>query len=328
MRKTNHSARATCSSLPVTLPRALYPPLLAVLIAAGLLGSLTAAAAAPAEERLQRIRADIEALKVAVSRGDKTATRKTGSRIEQGLAELHQELLSLPPLRLSVGNETAALKYLGDRRQSTELAGEIITQEGITEDLAALRAQVLSQRRYRLSDGHEVSLRYYPPADLFVVQDLGQGNEAAALDFLALVDRPRRFASVVSRATDIEMAWSKADKLALTVQPAIARRLALDSNLLRMRYLHTGAVAPEGSAGRTYDDLLKEIQAQLEYIVNIKGEGPPLIAALRTGLFFDDQFGFEAWGGRWSEFAGTIFFLRYDSAREEFLVTVERLAPG
>ncbi len=300
----------------------------ATMFAAGLLGLVSmpsAEAATPAEERLRQVKESILELKASVGRGDKGATRQIGDNMERELAQLHEEIEKLSALRLAVGTEPVTLKYLGDRVPSARLAGELITQDGISEDLAALRAQVIAQRRYRLNDVQEVSLRYYPPADVFVVQDVGGGKQEAALDWFALVDRPQRFVSVLSRAIDIETAWRRADRLDLTVRPQVARRLGLPQDVLHMRYLHTGAISTDQGPGRSYADLLREVRAQLEYVMNEKPEGPPLIAALKTGLLFDNEFGFEAWGGRWREFDGTVFFMRYGAARGEFLVTVERL---
>ena len=61
---------------------------------------------------------------------------------------------------------------------------------------------------------------------------------------------------------------------------------------------------------------------QLAYIVQVKAEGPPLLAATRANLFFDGEFGFMAWGGRWPAFADKVFMLRYDPRRQAFLVRV------
>ncbi len=291
----------------------------------GLLSLTSAEAATPAEERLRQVRESVLELKAAVGRGDKAATRQIGASTERELVQLRDEIDKLPALRLAVGTEPVTLKYLGDRVPSPRLAGHLITQDGISEDLAALRAQVIPQRRYSLDAGQEVSLRYYPPADVFAVQDIGGGKQEAALDWLALVDRPQRFVSVLSRAIGLESAWRRADRMELTVRPEVARRLGLGEDVLRVRYLHTKAVSPGQSPGRAYEDLLREVRAQLEYVMNVKPEGPPLLAALKTGLVFDDEFGFEAWGGRWREFDGTVFFMRYGAARGEFLVTVERV---
>ena len=326
MRNQCQPTRTASHAVPSRARRTLCAVAIASLLTAGLLGMPAATALTSAEERLRRIKLDIVTLKTSVSRGDKMAVEKTASSIEQNLAQLNDEVRALPPLRLSVSEKTVILKYLGKRVSSTRLAGYLVTQAGISEDLAALQAQVVGQRRYRLSERQEVSVHYYPPGDVFVVQDIGGETEQAALDFLALFDRQQRFNSILARAINIETAWRKADPLTLAVRPPIARRLELDSDLLRVRYLHTGTVSPDGRARRSYDDLLREIQAQLEYIVNVKAEGPPLIATLRTGLFFDDELGFEAWGGRWPEFAGTVFFLRYSFARQEFLLTIERVA--
>ncbi len=301
---------------------------LGLLLAAGVAGLVaitSAEAATPAEKKLRQVKESILQLKAAVQRGDKEATRQLAAGTERELARLHDEIVALPALRLAVGTEPVILKYLGDRVPSPRLAGHLITQEGISEDLAALRAQVIPQRRYSLDAGQEVSLRYYPPADVFAVQDIGDGKQGAALDWFALVDRPQRFVSVLSRAMGLESAWRRADRMELKVRPEVARRLGLREDVLRVRYLHTETVSPGQNPGRAYSDLLSEVQAQLEYITNVKPEGPPLLAALKTGLVFDDEFGFEAWGGRWREFDGTVFFMRYGAARGEFLVTVERV---
>ncbi len=307
-------------------PHRLTP--LVILFAAWLFslpGAQSAPAGTPVEERLGRVKAEIATLKLSVGRGDKVASEKAASSIERELTALHDEIVALPSLRLAVGKETVTVKYLGTKSSGVLLAGVLITQDGIKEDLAALRTHVVADRRYRVDETHEVSVRYYPPGDLFAVQDVVGGKSTSQMDFLSLLEREQRLGSMLTRAINLETAWRSADRIVLAVKPEIARRLELGTDGFPVRFLHTGVVSPEGGQGRTYTDLLREVKSQLEYIVNVKPEGPPLIAALRTGLFFGEEFGFEAWGGSWPEFADSVFLLRYDPIRGEFLVRLKRL---
>ena len=91
--------------------------------------------------------------------------------------------------------------------------------------------------------------------------------------------------------------------------------------LLQMDYLDSALVS---SNSETYQDLQVEVTGQLAYVVNVKSEGPPLLRALQAGLFFDEEFGFMVWGGRWPAFNGRIFFLQYDPVRDRFLVRLEQ----
>ena len=278
----------------------------------------------PAEQHIARIRIEISQLMASVQRADKPATLATASTIERELEALHQAIMALPPVRLSIAEQAECMRYVGHRIPGVRLVETLAAQRGIGEDLAALRASVVTERVYRLDERDEVSLRYYPRGRCFVAQDVRPNDGGNGADRLSSMDAQQRVGFLRSRAVELDAAWKGAHPMTLAVRPEIARRLGLAGTELVVRYAHTNVLTPDGTAGRTYEDMLREIQLQLEYVFNVKPEGPPLIAALQTGLFFDEAFGFEAWGGRWPEFDGTVFFLRYNATRREFLVNLWR----
>jgi hypothetical protein len=301
---------------------------LVLILAAWLPGAGPAVAdapdAAPAKrsaERLDTLNDDLAGLLVSVAAGDDGAKRRLAARIHDGLQRLDERLRNEAGAALTVGDGRAALVSLHPGLDAEAIAQALSGRvEG--PQLEALRRNAVGPLAYPLDAGETVYLRYYPPAQLYVASDRARLGEwetpRAASGPGAQAGEMRR------RLAALEGAWDDADRLAVAVGDAVAARWGLPRPL-PMGYLPTGVVSPR--AVDADDALLEEIRRQLEYVVNAKVEGPPLLAAMRANLFLGEQFGFGAWGGRWPEFADKVFMLRYDPPAGRFLVRV-RSMPG
>lgn len=300
---------------------------LALLAAIWLPGAAPAAEeppdAAPAErsaQLLDALNADLERLLVSVAAGDDGTKRRLAGRIHDSLQRLDRLLRNEAAVGLAAGEVEAALVSLHPGLDA-EAVAQALTGRIEGPDLHALRKNAVGPLAYRLGADETVYLRYYPPAELYVASDRARLGE---WETPSPAGGPGDQAEMRRRLAGVEGVWDDAAMFAVAVGDEVAARWGFP-NPLPMGYLSTGAVSP----GAAEDDeaLLEEIRRQLGYVVNVKVEGPPLLAAMRANLFLGEEFGFGAWGGRWPQFAGKVFMLRYDPARGQFLVRV-RPMPG
>lgn len=285
-------------------------------------GSAIPEAAGTVEERVETLRATIDELLVAVARGDGAARTRLAGRT---LAELHGldgqlkrqtgvELdLAGGPWRVVAATHDVDLVAV---REMLEAAPELALQ------LTALRHNWVPRLGFGTGGGQRILLDYHSSSDTFVAYAArGYGDEGD--DVHLAQSGEGRAAFLERRGRRLAAAWAGAQPLVLGVGEKAQAAMALDTPGLEVGYVDTGQVAT--AKGQADDALFAEVRSQLEYIVNVKAEGPPLLKALRANLVLDAEFGFMAWGGRWPAFEDKMFVFRYDPARDRFLVRVEPL---
>jgi hypothetical protein len=298
-----------------------------VLLAAALL--LAAPAAAPggeagageARERanqllLEAVPETISGLLEAVASGDEGEKTRLAAGLSARLGALEREIRGLPRATLAEDGAAAwQLSSLAPGLSAGHAAAAVRETPGWRDRVAALRENAVGPLAFRREGSGAFRLAYYPPADrLLAVSRLPytpREAEPSARGDDGGVDRRRQA---------LEAAWA-----AGTAVPVPDGETAgPGSGASAFTFLDAGRVRPGET--RAPGSLTEEVALQLGYIVNVKVEGPPLLAATRANLFFDGEFGFMAWGGRWPELGDQVFMLRYHPRREAFLVRLEGLA--
>jgi hypothetical protein len=240
--------------------------------------------------------------------------------IEARLGELDGLIVDRPAFSFSIDEGPVRIATLGINAEPAEIAKYLAKEPGVGIELSSLRNKTVASLDWRIEAIEPFTLTYYPPDRVFLATPRGFFPSAAGLFYNP--SKLSRSELLSERQKQLGIAWHAAHELSIPVRQDLAQSWKLTSPLLRMKYSDSGLVS---SRGGTYQELLDEVTRQLAYIVNVKFEGPPLIRALQTGLFFKDEFGFMAWRGRWSAFDGKIFFLRYDPVRDGFLVRLDQV---
>ncbi|MDZ7753650.1 MAG: hypothetical protein U5S82_18895 [Gammaproteobacteria bacterium] len=277
---------------------------------------------------IEDIRVAIDGLLDAVAQGDKAARSRFAGRTLAGLDALDQRLRGQAGVTLGgeYGSWRVALASPG--LEPAAVRDVLEDQPALASQLDALRRNWVGRLAFAAGKDRRLVLRYHPPTKSFVASerrlDEDRGNDRL------VPEGERRAKHLAQRGRQLAAAWAAAEPLVLAVSGPAAQALDLDLDLdtdrLEVDYLDTGWVVPIGE--QTHAALLEEVRLQLQYILNVKVEGPPLLKALQANLFFDEEFGFMAWGGRWPAFAGKMFVFRHDPARERWLVRVEPVPFG
>jgi hypothetical protein len=271
-----------------------------------------------ADRLVTDINVEIETLLEAVRLSDKTEMARLAKSIEVGLDELERLISERPAYAFTVDGRTMKIATLGLDAQPVNIAKKLVKQPGIGIELGALRNKTVGSLDWLMDNNKSFALVYYSPASVFLATPEGFFQRVGSLLVDAMpLDRTE---SLSKRQDQLAIAWRAAHELSIPVRQDLAQRWDLSVPLMRMDYFDSGLVSPKDA---TYQDLLDEVTRQLAYIVNVKYEGPPLLRALRAGLFFNEEFGFMAWGGRWPAFDRKVFFLRYDPQRDSFLVRLD-----
>ena len=274
----------------------------------------------PADELVASIHGEIESLIEAVRRSDKSGMARLAKSIQARLAVLKGFIADRPAYSISIDERAVRIVTLGMNAEPAEIAKQLAIAPETDIELSALRTKAVGSLDWFFDDIEPFSMTYYPPARVFLATPKGFFPSDANLLYDPL--QLSRSELLAERHKQLEIAWNAAHELSIPVRQDLAQQWKLTTPLLRMKYFDSGLVSPQGE---TYQELLDEVTRQLAYIVNVKFEGPPLIRALQTGLFFKDEFGFMAWGGRWPAFDGKVFFLRYDPVRDSFLVRLDQV---
>jgi hypothetical protein len=298
----------------------------AIVTAIVLIASITQAVAKPeralsADRLVAAIHRDIESILEAVRQSEKTEMIRLAKSIEARLDELEMLIVERPAYSFNVDGRSLRIATLDLDTEPAEIAKQLLKEPGIDIQLNALLNKTVGSLDWLTDNDEPFSLAYYPPARVFLATPEGFFPNAGSL-ILNLMHLERS-ELLLEKQTQLANAWRAAHGLSIPVRQDLAERWELKSPLLRMNYFDSGLVSPKDE---TYQDLLDEVTHQLAYIVNVKFEGPPLLRALQTGLFFREEFGFMAWGGRWPAFDGKVFFLRYNPVRDSFLVRLDDVA--
>ena len=274
-----------------------------------------------ADDLVATTQGEIESLIEAVRRSDKSDMSRLAKSIQASLVELKGFIADRPAYSFSIDERAVQIVTLGMNAEPAEIAKQLAKAPETDIELSALRTKTVGSLDWFLDDIEPFSLTYYPPARVFLATPKGFFPSDASLLYDPL--QLSRSELLAERHKQLEIAWNAAHELSIPVRQDLAQQWKLTTPLLRMKYFDSGLVSPQGGA---YQELLDEVTRQLAYIINVKFEGPPLIRALQTGLFFTDEFAFMAWGGRWPAFDGKVFFLRYDPVRDSFLVRLDQVS--
>ena len=281
------------------------------------------AGAVAAGTLIEDIRVTIDELLAAVARGDEAARTRLAGRTLTGLDALEERLRRQTGVTIKGEHESWRIALASPGLGPDTVRDVLGVGPALASQLDALRRNWVGRLSFTAAKDTRLILAYHPPTKSFVASERlyrNRGNDQL------VPEGEQRAKHLARRGRQLAAAWAAADPLVLDVSGPAAEKLALASERLEVSYLDTGRVVPTGE--QTHATLLEEVRLQLEYILNIKVEGPPLLRALRANLFFDEEFGFMAWGGRWPAFEGKMFVFRHDPARQRWLVRVEPVPSG
>ncbi len=246
-----------------------------------------------ADRLVSVIHGEIESLLQAVRRSDKSEKIRLSKSIEARLEELERLIAQKSAYSLTVDGLTLRIATLGLGAVPAKIAEQLEKEPGIGLQLNALRNKTVGSLDWLTDNNEPFSLVYYPPARVYLAT--AKGFLPSAGSYFMNLMYPERVEALSAMQKQLDVAWRAAHGLSVPIRQDLAERWKLQSPLLQMDYLDSELVP---SNSETYRDLLVEVTRQLAYTVNVKSEGPPLIRALQAGLFFDEEFGFMAWGGR------------------------------
>ncbi len=268
---------------------------------------------------LDALNISVEALIDAVARGDTSQKRALAGRIVEQLDQVDQRIRRTSRLVLETGKNRAIVKVLTDTLSTEEVARTFEGQTNLADRLRALKHNYVGFMVLQSPLKRRFLLHYYPPMGVFVARTeptITRGVLSDGAPDTSVMDARRQI---------MESLWDRSVEIRLALSPHAARLLGIDAAHMSVRYADLGLIETRQEPSRSREALVSEIQRQLEYVCNVKLEGPPLLKVLKSNLVFDGIFGFSGWGGRWPEFGNVIFNFHYDPMRDQFLITLRRM---